>query len=423
MYILMNKVRLGWAELPIGRAGPVQPCPLMTNRSKSQPTWASKNSCWGSENNVYKMFTDQVKTIYLLKMASMKIFCSCPYGKSSWINGLLLLFKKDCKRPSVLWDSPLPWSWGRGRPPRSVPITFRPPYAPAQEEVRGGPPRCPVQSGPVHHWARFLGPRVLGGRSGPGQFVQAGVGGVRILLWPGHAGAAHGHGDVLLDVDGATTRAAWGPAQDHRGYEHWGAAQAHVLLPAWPSQAAPAQAVGLGQVPREAARVVGDPAGRGLRWGPGHTPWTAPRVYCTPRKGRCPFSAQSLQLLQGSCGLPPRAARPVHDAQTQVPLSIKVHAPPCLREGAEWHGEGGGQAGTWNVKETLNLTTPCSSKSPYFLVRRQNLSVSALQPRADSDPTSLKPGGHWWGPALLPNVPHVTRLPWPQTHRCSSAFF
>lgn len=85
-----------------------------------------------------------------------------------------------------------------------------------------------VWSGLVHCWARFLGPRVPGGRSGPGRLVQAGVDGVRVLVRSGHAGAAHGHGDILLDVDGATARAARGPAQDHRGHEHWGAAQAHV---------------------------------------------------------------------------------------------------------------------------------------------------------------------------------------------------
>lgn len=129
-----------------------------------------------------------------------------------------------------------------------------------------------IQSGPVHHWARFLGPGVPGGPSGPGRLVQAGVGSVRILVRPGHTGAAHGHSDILLDVDSATTCTARGAAQDHRGHEHWGAAQAHVLLPAWPGQAAPAQAVGLGQVPWEAARVVGDPVGRGRHWGPGHTP-------------------------------------------------------------------------------------------------------------------------------------------------------
>lgn len=136
---------------------------------------------------------------------------------------------------------------------------------------KSGAAHYAVWSGLVHCWARFLGPRVPGGRSGPGRLVQAGVDGVRVLVRSGHAGAAHGHGDILLDVDGATARAARGPAQDHRGHEHWGAAQAHVLLPTWPGQAAPAQAVGLRQVPREAARVVGDPAGRGRRWGPGHT--------------------------------------------------------------------------------------------------------------------------------------------------------
>ena len=51
-------------------------------------------------------------------------------------------------------------------------------------------------------------------------------------------------------LDGATACAARGAAQDHRGHEHWGAAQAHVLLPAWPGQAAPAQAVGLDMLPQ-----------------------------------------------------------------------------------------------------------------------------------------------------------------------------
>ncbi|TEA24164.1 hypothetical protein DBR06_SOUSAS2610122 [Sousa chinensis] len=141
--------------------------------------------------------------------------------------------------------------------------------------------RSPVQSSAgcsVRVSSEPRGPRIGDGCSGPGRLVQAGVGAVCILVWPGHAGAAHGDGDVLLGIDGAAARAGRGPAQDHRGHEHWGAAQPHILLPARPGQAAPAQAVGLGQVPGEAAGVVGDPAGRGRalrawllgRWGWGH---------------------------------------------------------------------------------------------------------------------------------------------------------
>ena len=145
-----------------------------------------------------------------------------------------------------------------------------PPCAPAQEEARGMQEvrlaGSAVQSSAgcsVHVSSGLRGPRVGAGCSGPGRLVQAGVGTVCILVWPGHAGAAHGDGEVLLGVDCAAARAGRGPAQDHRGHEHQGAAQPHVLLPARPGQAAPAQAVGLGQVPGEAAGVVGDPAGRG----------------------------------------------------------------------------------------------------------------------------------------------------------------
>lgn len=78
-----------------------------------------------------------------------------------------------------------------------------------------------------------------------------------------HTGAAHGDGHILLSVDSAAACAARCAAQHHGGQQHGRTAQAQVLLAAWARQAAAAQAVGLGQEPREAGGVVGDPAGRG----------------------------------------------------------------------------------------------------------------------------------------------------------------
>lgn len=79
----------------------------------------------------------------------------------------------------------------------------------------------------------------------------------------GNAGAAHRHRHILLSVDRAAPRTACSAAQHYRGQQHGCTAEAEVLLPAWPSQAATAQAVGLRQEPRVAGGVVGQPAGRG----------------------------------------------------------------------------------------------------------------------------------------------------------------
>lgn len=85
----------------------------------------------------------------------------------------------------------------------------------------------------------------------------------RVVVGRRNAGAAHGHRHVLLRVDGAAPRTARSAAQHDRGQQHGCTAEAEVLLPARPGQAAPAQAVGLRQEPRVAAGVVGQPAERG----------------------------------------------------------------------------------------------------------------------------------------------------------------
>lgn len=85
----------------------------------------------------------------------------------------------------------------------------------------------------------------------------------RVVVGRGNAGAAHGHRHVLLSIHGAAPRTACSAAQHYRGQQHGCTAEAEILLPAWPGQAASAQAVGLRQEPRVAGGVVGQPAGRG----------------------------------------------------------------------------------------------------------------------------------------------------------------
>jgi hypothetical protein len=94
------------------------------------------------------------------------------------------------------------------------------------------------------------------------QLVHAGVRTVRGLVRLGHAGAAHRDGDVVFGVHRAAARAGRCAPQHHGWREDGCAAKAEVLLPVEPGQAASAQAVGFGQVPRKASRVVGNPADR-----------------------------------------------------------------------------------------------------------------------------------------------------------------
>lgn len=118
--------------------------------------------------------------------------------------------------------------------------------------------------------SRALGPGRL--IAGPEQqlstwLVQAGVGAARVLVLLGDTGAAHRDGDIVLGVDGAAARAGRCAAQDHGRHKDRGAAEVEVLFTEGPGQAAPAQAVGFRQVPREPRGVVGDPVGRPRRAG------------------------------------------------------------------------------------------------------------------------------------------------------------